>query len=124
MILLFEPAADLRSRRRSFQISKVRIQPIAAGVAIPRRQDLDLLAAHEGLRKRNHRPIDLGAAAAVTYLRMDRIGKVERRGVSRKVDDMTLRREHIGPIVESRLFEALDDVYVMRRVFPAFQEAA
>ena len=43
MILLFEPATDLRSRRGRFQISEVGIQPIAAGVAVPRRQDLDLL---------------------------------------------------------------------------------
>ncbi len=110
MILLLEPATDLRSRRGRFQISKIGIQPVATRMAVPRRQDLYLLAANERLRKRDHHPIDLGAAAAVTHLRVNRIGKVERRRVSREIDDMTLRREHVDPIVESRLLEALDNV--------------
>ena len=71
MILLFEPATDLGSRRGGLQISQVGIQPVAAGVAFPRRQDLDLLAAREGRRKRDDNTIDLGAAAAVTHLRCE-----------------------------------------------------
>src|SRR5215472_13308595 len=57
MILLLEPATYLRARRGRFQISKAGIQPVAARVAVSRRQDLGLLAAREGLRKRDHNPI-------------------------------------------------------------------
>ena len=31
---------------------------------------------------------------------------------------MTLRREHVDPIVESRLLEALDEIDAMRTCFP------
>src|SRR5262245_5594229 len=124
MILLLEPATYLRACRGRFQISKTGIQPVAARMPFPRRQNLDLLAAREGLRKRDHNPINLGTAAPVTYLGVNRIGKVERRGISREVYDMTLRRDHVDPMVESRLLEALDKVYAMRRGLSAFQEAA
>src|SRR5512137_846919 len=101
MILLLEPVADLRTRYSRFQVSKVGIQPVAAGVTFARLQDLDLLAAREPVCERDHNSIDLGAAATVTHLGVNRIGKVERRGAKREVYDMTLRREHIDPIVKS-----------------------
>src|SRR5512135_1331404 len=115
MILLLEPATHLRARRGAFEVPEARIQPVAARVALPRRQDLDLLAAREGFRKRDHNPVDLGAAAAVPHLGMNRISEVERRSLGREIDDMTLRREHVDPIVESRLLEALDKIAAARR---------
>src|SRR5688572_6372832 len=103
MILLLEPATDLRARRGRFQISKIGIQPVATRMTFPRCQNLYLLAANERLRKRDHNPVNLGAAAAVTHLGVNRIRKVERRRLRRKVYYITLRREHVDPIVESRL---------------------
>jgi len=123
IILLLEPVTDFPARVSRFQVSKVGIQPVSAGVAFPRRQDLDLLAARESLCKRYHNAIDLGAAATVTYFGVNRIGKVERRGASREVYDVTLRREQIDLIVECRLFEALDKVAAPRRLRRGFQEA-
>jgi hypothetical protein len=51
MILLLEPATDLRTRGSRFQITEIGIQSIAARVTFPRREDLDLLPARERPRK-------------------------------------------------------------------------
>ncbi len=37
---------------------------------------------------------------------------------------MTLRREHVDPVVESRLLEALDKIAATRRALPASEKAA
>ena len=124
MILLLEPATDLCARRGGFQVSKVRIQPIAARVAFSRRQDLDLLAAREDLCKRDHNPINLGTTAPVTHVGMNCISKVQRRGIGREVYYMTLRSEHVYPIVESRLLEVVDEIGATRRPLRAFEKSA
>ena len=63
-----EPLPDFAARARALQKTQRRIQPVAAGAALLRRDDFDLLAVLQRRIERHHRAVDTGAAAAVAEI--------------------------------------------------------
>ena len=62
----------------------------------------------ERLIQRHDPAVDLGAAAAVPELGVHVVGKIERRGAARQVDDFAARRQRVDAIGEQLGLDALD----------------
>ena len=87
--LVLEPLPDFLPGARSVNQPQPRVEPIAAGVAFFRRQDLDPVAGAQAVIQRYDATVHFGAAAAMPDVGVNIISKIERR---RAVCGCALRR--------------------------------
>src|SRR4030095_11639647 len=78
-LLGVDPLPPFAARAGAREIAGLR-EPIARRAAGLRRDDLDPLAVVEPEVERHHHAVDLGAAAAVAEISMERVREVDRRG--------------------------------------------
>ena len=71
------------------------IQPVAAWLVPRRRQDLDDVAVAQPGTERDHLSVDPGADALMSDVGMNRVGKIDRRRVTRQRFDFSSRREDV-----------------------------
>src|SRR5664280_581022 len=101
LILFLEPGANLRTGALGLDQTQAGVKPVSAGTTLLGGQDLHLLAGLQFVVKRNKLVIDLGTPAAIANVGMDMIGKVDRGGTSRQVDDIAVRCEDVDAILEN-----------------------
>ena len=58
-------------------------------------QDLDHVAIPDGVTQRNNPPVDLRAGAAMADIRVNSVGKIERRRAGRKLAQLAFRGENV-----------------------------
>src|ERR1700722_4368154 len=86
-----EPVLDLVARTRGLD----QAQPVAAGLVAGLGKNLHNIAGMQLMTQRHHAAVHLGTDAGVADLGVNRIGKVDRRGVAGKHHHFALRREGV-----------------------------
>ena len=99
-----KPLPHLGPRTVRKQVAERRVEPVARRPALLGDEDFDPLPGLKRRVERNHRAVDLGAAATVAEVGVHAVGKIDRRRAARQVDDLALRRHHVDRLVERRLF--------------------
>ena len=91
----------------ALEVAEFRVQPVARRPAHLGRDDFDALAVLQRRVERHHVPVDLGPAAVVPEVGVQRIGEVDRRRSRGQVNHPALRRHHVHRVVQRRLLELL-----------------
>ena len=112
-VLPFEPGANLRPGALGLHQSQVDIEPVAAGAAVLGGEDFNLVAGFQLVIQGDQLAVDFRAAAAMADLGVDMVGKIDRGGTLRQVDDIAARGEDIDAVLE---YVRLHAVHELRRV--------
>ena len=99
-IQLSEPGRHLGPRPTGAQEAGVGVHPVAARVRLFLGDHLHLIAGLQRIGERHDAAVNLGAYAAVTDHAVDVIGKIERGGARRQVDDIPFRGEDVDSVLE------------------------
>ena len=90
-LVFVQPVLDLVAGARALDER----EPVAAGLVILLRDDLDDVAGAQLGAQRHHAAIDLGAHAGVAHFGVNRVGKIDRRAAGRNHHNFSLRREGV-----------------------------
>ncbi len=99
-------------------------KPIARWSAALGGQDLHLVAGFQAVVERDQLAIDLRAAAAVADFGMHRVGKIDRRGAHRQVDDIAAWGENVHAVFKDVCFDAVHEFLGVLDILAPFHELA
>src|SRR6185295_11216762 len=124
LVALAKEAAHLGAAAWGGEEAVVRVEPVAAGLCLLRRDNLDDLPVLQLVIEGHHAAIHLRAATAMAEIGMHVIGEVEWSRLLGQIDHLALGCEHVHPVFEDFRADTIQEVTIRVRAVLGFEEPA
>ncbi len=122
MALFFEPLAHFAARPAAMNVALARVQPVAAGTGLFRRQNFHAIAGFHLMRQRHDTTVDFRPAATVTHFGVYLVSKIQHRCPGRQIDHLAFGCQHIHPLLAGDGTKAVQQALVVELFLAGFQQ--